>query len=637
MALSGTITGTTANQYISSKIVWSATQHKSDNYSTVTATLYYSRTNSGYTTYGTWEGSITINGETTQGSKYLTITQNSNTEAITTTVLVPHNADGSKSITISATGGISGTSFSSTSISKSVSLDTIPRASSIHAANAYVGEVTTITINKASNNFTHTINYEFGTLSGTIATKTTASSIKWTIPTDFYWMITNSYNGVCTLTCITYSGNTSIGSSTYQFMINVRQGDSAPILNPIVEDTNTKIIALTGDKNILVKYYSGAYVDIGATAQNGATIKSTKVTVGGDSSELMPITFQGVESGTFVFTATDSRGFSTTQTVNKTLIEYVNLTCNIQVDAPTAEGNTTLQIFGGCFNGSFGATDNLIEVEYRYKANSGSYSEWKSATIAFNNNYYSASVEISGLNYLNNYTFQARATDKLQSVESYTRKVKTTPVFDWGEEDFNFNVPVNHNGIIVMNEGAGIAGVDSDGDTMINFTPNNNSNTVELGIGNYMKSQGQTDIFGHKVNIFSNTGVFVNGAQIAANKILWSGALHMDGSQTASLNELVSEQATGIVIVFSQYNNTNSTVLNLDWHSYFIPKAVVANHSGNYHTFNMMSLIYSKVGAKSLYIYDDYLSGINNNTASGSNNGITYNNSDYVLRYVIGV
>lgn len=638
MALSGTINGTTTNQYISSKIVWSATQNKNENYSTVTATLYYSRTNTGYTTYGTWAGNITINGITTQATKALTITYNSNTEAVTATVKVPHNADGTKTITISGAGGISGTSMASTSVSKSVTLDTIPRASSIHATNAYVGENTTITINKASSNFTHTITFSMGTLTGTIATKTTANSIKWTIPTDFYWMMTNSYNGVCDLTCVTYNGNTTIGTSYFSFLVNVRESGNAPTLSPTIEDTNSITVALTGDKNKLVRYHSNAYITLTASAQNGASIKSTKVLVGDKSYTKFPLTIGGVYDDTFTFSATDSRGYSATKQVVKDIVNYVNLTTNISVDAPTATGTTTLSIFGGYYNGSFGAVANTLTVEYRYKSNSGSYTEWKTAIFTLKNNYYEASVAITGLDYLNSYTFQARAKDKLQTVESYERKVKTTPIFDWGENDFNFNVPVNHNGIIVMNDGAGIAGVDTDGDTMINFTPNSGSNTVELGVGNYLKSQGSTDIFGHEVNIYSNNSVNVNGFAIAENKVLWSGNSHMNGEQIITLSEPISAQASGIVLVFSHYNNATQTADNYSIHSFFISKKQIELFPSCGHTFLMaVNSGLSSIGAKYLYFTDSNISGHATNTASGTNSGITFANSAYVLRYVIGV
>lgn len=135
MALSGSFTGSTSNQYVQPKITWSATQNIAENYSMVTATLTYSRTNSGYTTSGRWNGSITINGTTITHSttEQIFITQNSNTVAMSATVKVPHNADGSKSVYISCTGAIPAASLSSTSCAATVYLDTIPRQAKITA------------------------------------------------------------------------------------------------------------------------------------------------------------------------------------------------------------------------------------------------------------------------------------------------------------------------------------------------------------------------------------------------------------------------------------------------------------------------------------------------------------------------
>lgn len=134
MALNGSFTGSTSNQYVQPKITWSAIQDIAGNYSMVTATLTYSRTNSGYTTSGKWSGSITINGTTVSGSSgnnQIYITQNSNTKAMSATVKVPHNADGSKSVTISCTGSIPAASLQSTTCASTVTLNTIPRRATI--------------------------------------------------------------------------------------------------------------------------------------------------------------------------------------------------------------------------------------------------------------------------------------------------------------------------------------------------------------------------------------------------------------------------------------------------------------------------------------------------------------------------
>ena len=75
--------------------------------------------------------------------------------------------------------------------------------------------------------------------------------------------------------------------------------------------------------------------------------------------------------------------------------------------------------------------------------NDEEYGEWiETGAVLNDDNTYRAEVSLTALNYLNRYTFQAMAVDLLSSVESVEKTVKTTPVFDWGENDFNFNVPV---------------------------------------------------------------------------------------------------------------------------------------------------------------------------------------------------
>ena len=124
--INGYFYGKTSNTAIKPKITWTAQEDVAGNYSEVTAKLSYSRTDS-YMTYGQWSGSITINGDKkTVSNQYLEITKNSNTGAITHTVRVPHNEDGTKTVTISAAGAIDGTTLSKTSFSCNVSLPEFP-------------------------------------------------------------------------------------------------------------------------------------------------------------------------------------------------------------------------------------------------------------------------------------------------------------------------------------------------------------------------------------------------------------------------------------------------------------------------------------------------------------------------------
>ena len=109
MALSGEFTGTTANNYTTAKIVWSATQDKVNNKSTITAKLYYTKSSkSNASTGGKWSGTIVIGGYSNSysGIQVTLKPDNSSVLIATFTKTIDHNADGTKSVTISATGAI---------------------------------------------------------------------------------------------------------------------------------------------------------------------------------------------------------------------------------------------------------------------------------------------------------------------------------------------------------------------------------------------------------------------------------------------------------------------------------------------------------------------------------------------------
>lgn len=383
---------------------------------------------------------VTINGtEVYSGGTYSNITDYKDRTFDSGTLTIPHNSDGSKSFTISAVSGWIYSNGNYYGASQSFTLPTIPRASSVSCSTANIGSKATITINRASTSFTHTLTYSFGSLSGTIATKTSSTNISWTIPTTFYGQIPNSKSGTGTITCQTYNGSTLIGSKSTSFTATVNESASKPTLSPTVSDSNTTTTALTGNSSEFIKYYSNASVATGAKARNSATLKSQKITCGAKSITSASGTINAVESGSFTFSATDSRGYTTTQTVNKTLIEYIKLTCSMEAGAPTTAGVATLKISGNYFNDSFGKVANTLTVQYRYKAQGDSYGNWTTVSATKSNNTYNATATISGLDYKTTYVFQARAVDKLATISTDEQARRTTPIFDWSKNDFNVN------------------------------------------------------------------------------------------------------------------------------------------------------------------------------------------------------
>lgn len=390
---------------------------------------------------------VTINGtQVYSGGTYSNITDYQERTFASGTLKIAHNSDGSKSFTISGFSGWIYDSGTTNASAQSFTLSTIPRASSVSCSAANIGSNATISISRASSDFTHTLTYSFGSLSDTIATKTSSTSISWTLPTAFYAQIPNSKNGTGTITCQTYNGSTLIGTKTCSFVATASEAISKPTLSPTVVDSNTATTALTGDSAKFIKYYSKASVATGAKARNSATLKSQKIVCGAKSLTTASGTISAVESASFTFSATDSRGYTTTQAVNKTLVEYVKLTCSMEAGAPTTGGVVKIKASGNYWDGNFGKVANTLTVQYRYKVQGNTYSSWTTATAAKSGNTYSANISISGLNYLNTYVFQVRAIDKLATVNSNEQTRKTTPVFDWSKDDFNINGTLKVNG-----------------------------------------------------------------------------------------------------------------------------------------------------------------------------------------------
>lgn len=215
----------------------------------------------------------------------------------------------------------------------------------------------------------------------------------------------------------------------------------APTVAPVIEDVNPLTVALTGDPSVMVRYASNAQVITGAQAVKFATLASVKVTCGSKSIN-GDGTLTGVEFGSFKIEVTDSRGNTTTATVKKTLVEYVTPTCYIGEGAPNALGEFDFSTSGTAWNGDFGADVNTLVPEYRLRIQGGEWSEWIPMLYQTNGNSYTATVHIEGLDYTAAYEFQGRITDKLNTFESAPKTVTSIPVFDFGPNDFNFNVPI---------------------------------------------------------------------------------------------------------------------------------------------------------------------------------------------------
>lgn len=327
-----------------------------------------------------------------------------------------------------------------------------PLKSLIGATDANIGSTSTITVTRYNAGFTHTITYKLGAATGTVVTKGTNTSIPWTVPTSFYAQIPNAKTGTCTLTIETFNGNTSLGTNTCTLTVTASSASSAPIVSGTVIDTNATTVALTGNSSSLIRYKSTAKCTISATARNSATIITKYINNVTPTNNERSIT--NVSTTSFVFKATDSRGYTTTATVTPSMIAYINLTCNPVISRLTPTGgNVVMTISGDYYRGSFGSYSNTLTIRYRYrKSTASSYGSWitvPSTKYTVGTKTYSGSAISLGdeFDYRDSYVFQVQAYDgangtALTTVTKTITLQRGIPVFDWGENDFSFHVPI---------------------------------------------------------------------------------------------------------------------------------------------------------------------------------------------------
>lgn len=360
-----------------------------------------------------------------------------------------HNDDGTlKPVTINASAYV--VSNTQPSASTTCNMSTIARKSSVTATNADIEGNTKIEIKRASSSFTHTLKYSFSGLTGTIATKTSNTSLSWTIPTSFYAKIPNNKKGTCTITCETYSGNTLIGSSTCTFEASCNESKCKPSLSATIVDINESTIAFTGTNSKLIRYKSTAKITPTATAKNSATI--SKITVDNVTVN-SSLSINNVDRSTFKIVATDSRGFSTTLPKTVVMIPYVNLTCSFKVKRKSAiSSKVKLSGSGNYYNASLGTTNNTLNLSWKYREKGvAAWTTGGNITAAITDNTYSFDIEpTTEFNYKKAYEFIIYYSDKLndlnvtQSIKrgiaslctlEFGIKVNDSKIFVWNNED----------------------------------------------------------------------------------------------------------------------------------------------------------------------------------------------------------
>lgn len=264
------------------------------------------------------------------------------------TAWVPHNSDGTKTVSIKAdwTGvGLTwiNTYVNSVSAGGNASLTKIARTTTINSAsvnytlqtdanNSPIANSISLSLNIGSSSFRHRIWLEYnGVFVGewTDQTNPTSLALNTTHVGRMLGHLSNSTSGTFRLYVGTDSGGTRIGYSSINITANVHSA--------VVPKFNSNVVDISGsgiDKNIgiYIQSFSRAYVSLSGEAGHGATVTKTSIRIGsslivsGTSGSITGNSSVISSSGTvsLEYSITDSRGRTTKETKSINVQPYSN-------------------------------------------------------------------------------------------------------------------------------------------------------------------------------------------------------------------------------------------------------------------------------------------------------------------------
>lgn len=338
----------------------------------------YGRISSGGS--GAWK--VTIDGKEYTGTANVGIANNTTKTLASGETTVSHGSDGAKTFTYSFSQyfGItfSGEWIATVSGSGSGDLNRIARKSTLAASNGTLGVAQTLTVTRQATNLTHTITYKCGSASGTIATKSSNTSISWTPPMTLASQNTTGTSVSVVFTITTYSGSTQIGSNTTTISCAI-PASVVPSISWVLDD-------VTGYDNTYgnpVQSLSKMNVKVTATQAYGSEIAAYEIVVNRAKYNTAEVTtdvlmYSGVQRITAK--VTDRRGRSASIYYDMTVLPYSapNVTalgvhrCN--ADGTSNDQGDYVQVV---FSASVAPVNNLNTANYTLRYKKTTASSWE--------------------------------------------------------------------------------------------------------------------------------------------------------------------------------------------------------------------------------------------------------------------
>lgn len=488
MPLSGTFTNKIANGY-TLRVYWSVAQSLSGNTSTPSVDIYLDQAAS----YDLYVSTRSDNTLTVAGKTYTWASPSINNSGGKSTRLarltldpIAHNADGTKSVTMTAKynirATISGTYYESITATATLTFNPILRATqpTLSATSIDMGGTLTISTPRASSSFTHDLTYSFaGSAYKSISTGV-GTSYAWTVP-DLASSVPNSTSGVMTIRCVTKSGSTAVGTKTVTLTVKVPASVVPTISSVALTETTT---GLAAQFKAFIQNKSAIKCTITAAGAKGSTIKSYTSTFQGlqySGATWTSKVLSTAGSMSLVTTVTDSRGRSVKKTTMVTVLDY------------SPPNVSAFRVYRCTTDGTPADDGTSLAVAYAYSVPSLNGGNTAKATLSYKRTTASAYTEA--------YTATALSQNRTQTVTSatfstdYQYDVQLT-VSDW------FGTVTTYHAVLPSAEV--ILDIGADGKSIAFFKTAETAGTMEVA-GDQMVT-GAQERLGNKYS-FSTPGV----------------------------------------------------------------------------------------------------------------------------------
>lgn len=567
MALNGSFTGSILSGNYKLRIEWSATQNIAANTSKVTAVMYLVQASS----WGLSIASRTDNTTTINGTAYTWASPAINNNGGKTTKLatvtsgnIAHNADGSKSITISSVfnlrATISGTYRSTVTASATINLTDIPRATqpTLSTTSANMGAVVTISTPRAASSLTHTLTYALISGGNTLTSGNIASGVgtsyAWTVP-DLASYLPNDTQATALITCATKSGTKTVGTKTARLTVKVPASVVPPQPTLAISEATAGLAAQFG---AYIQGKSKLAVSVAATGIKGSTIKAYQTTLEGKTytgSSFTSGMLAGKGSIKLVTKVKDSRGrWSAARETTVTVLAYS--TPQIQTLVARRADST----------GAADEEGTYLALTYKYSVTSLNSQNTASVTIDYKKSTDTSWTTLTTLTALSGNTVYKPASPTFDI--DYQYDVRLT-VKDWFNTSRSYTTQLP-SGVVILDikaDGSGLAFFKTADQEGLDFGPKIAGHISSMGSqtgrwqfpGGPLIQWGMVTITPTTVGTPADTTVTFGKAYTALPNVFLTPVTSVP--QNVSVG-ILDRSTTGITIKLTRSDNLTSTVIN---------------------------------------------------------------------------